>query len=179
MSSAPLPLNSTAASLLGFLLDGPKTGWDLVRAIEGSVGYFWNVTRSQVYRELKTLAAEGYVAEKHAGTRDKVPYAITAAGKTAFGAWIAREPGADTVRSPLVLTVFFGRRLPPELLRRYLEKARLEHSARLDEYRKLQESGEGDDEYQLATLRLGIAYERTLLDWIQALPWIKAKQSRK
>ena len=59
-------LNATATSLLGFLLDGPKTGWDLVQAVEGSVGYFWNITRSQVYRELETLAAQGYVTEKRA-----------------------------------------------------------------------------------------------------------------
>src|SRR2546423_5398362 len=46
-------LNSTAASLLGFLETyGPMSGYDIVGMVEGSIGYFWNVTRSQVYREL-------------------------------------------------------------------------------------------------------------------------------
>ena len=41
-------LNPTAASVLGFLSGGTKTGWDLMQAIDNSVGYFWNVTRSPV-----------------------------------------------------------------------------------------------------------------------------------
>ncbi len=166
-------LNATAASLLGFLHDGPKTGWDLVEAIEGSVGYFWNVTRSQVYRELKTLAAEGYVTEKRAGARDKVPYAITTAGKQAFSVWIAGEPAPDIMRLPLVLTVFFGRNVPPDLLRRHLEKARVEHARRLDEYRRIEAEGLPEDEFQLSTLELGIAYEEAFLGWLSKLPWMK------
>ena len=170
-------LNATAASLLGFLVDGPKTGWDLVESVEASVGYFWNITRSQVYRELKTLAAAGYVTEKRAGVRDKVPYAITAAGKAAFAAWIAREPGPDLLRLPLVLTVFFGRSVPPDLLRGYLERARHERLARLAEYRNVKAEKRTEDEYHLAALELGIAYEETLLAWIEKLPWRRAPKS--
>jgi DNA-binding PadR family transcriptional regulator len=167
-------LNATAASLLGFLHKRPETGWDLVEAVEASVGYFWNVTRSQVYRELKTLAAEGYVTAKRAGVRDKVPYAITAAGKAAFADWLAREPGPEIMRLPIVVTVFFGRHLPPELLRRYLEKARIEHRGRLDEYRRMKAEGVPDaDEFQLSTLELGIQYEEAMLGWLEKLPWIR------
>jgi DNA-binding PadR family transcriptional regulator len=166
-------LNATAASLLGFLHDGPKTGWDLVEAIECSVGYFWNVTRSQVYRELKTLAEQGYVTEKRAGARDKVPYAITTAGRHAFAVWIAREPGPDTLRLPLVLTVFFGRHVPPELLRRYVQKARIEHRERLDAYRKLEGEGTPGDEFQRSALEVGIAYEEAVLGWLEKLSWLE------
>ena len=176
-------LNATAASVLGFLLQGPKTGWDLVSAIENSVGYFWNVTRSQVYRELKTLAMQGFVEEKNAGTRDKVPYAITTAGRAAFSAWIAEEPAQDILRLPLVLTVFFGKEVNPALLRRYLEKARLEHLARLDAYAKLRasfEEGKDDiDPFARSTLDLGTAYEKTMIAWIEGLPWFKAPRSAK
>lgn len=167
-------LNATAASLLGFLHKGPETGWDLVQAVEASVGYFWNVTRSQVYRELKALAAQGYVTAKRAGVRDKVPYVITAAGKVAFAAWLAKEPGPELLRMPIVVTVFFGRHLPPELLRRHLEKARVEHRGRLDEYARMKADGVPEaDEFQLSTLELGIAYEGAVLGWLGKLPWIK------
>jgi DNA-binding PadR family transcriptional regulator len=167
MSSADL--NATAASLLGFLYGGPKTGWDLVQAVEGSVGYFWNITRSQVYRELKTLAERDLVAERSAGARDKVPYAITAKGRQAFDEWIAREPGPSIMRMPLVLSIFFGRHLDPALLHRYIEKARLEHVARLEEYEAMRP--EVDDEFRQATLDLGITYEKTVIAWLEGLPW--------
>lgn len=177
-------LNATAASLLGFLHDAPKTGWDLVEAIESSVGHFFNVTRSQVYRELKTLAAAGYVTVGEAGPRDRLPYAITPEGERAFAEWVATEPGDDILRMPIVVRVFFGATVPPDVLRRHLAAARVVHERRLAEYEELRKRGAWDDAtgpFQLKTLELGIAYEKTLLAWFDSLPWLdtpKARRSR-
>ena len=55
-------LNPTAATLLGFLHRGRMTGWDLAQMAEMVIGDFWNVTRSQVYRELRTLEGLDLVA---------------------------------------------------------------------------------------------------------------------
>jgi DNA-binding PadR family transcriptional regulator len=165
-------INATAASLLGFLhCYGPNTGWDLVQAIEGSVGYFWNVTRSQVYRELKTLAEAGLVSVGEAGPRDRLPYALTPAGKRAFLAWLARTPGEELLRMPMVVTVFFGRDLDPALLRRHLQEARLSHQKRLAEYQRI--APDVVEPFQRAALDLGLAYEQTVLGWLDGLPWIK------
>ena len=65
-------LNPTAASLLGYLDLGPLTGWDLDQWVRSSIGNFWNVTRSQIYRELRTLTELGYVEAGEAGRRDRV-----------------------------------------------------------------------------------------------------------
>jgi DNA-binding PadR family transcriptional regulator len=164
-------LNPTAASLLGFLYARPLTGWDLVAAVERSVGYFWNVTRSQVYRELKTLEAAGLLALGEAGPRDRTPYAITPAGRAAFDAWIARAPGPELLRFPVVLTVFFGDHVEPALLGQFLRATRAEHQAKLDEYERIHP--EVTEEFPRATLDLGIAYERTVIAWIDGLPWTK------
>ena len=52
-------LNSTAAALLGLLRQhGPMTGGDLVRTAETVIGEYWPLTRSQIYRELTTLAGD-------------------------------------------------------------------------------------------------------------------------
>ncbi|MBM0238750.1 PadR family transcriptional regulator [Micromonospora sp. ATA32] len=71
------PLNATAASLLGFLHDGPMTGWDLVTVAEQRIGAFWSLTQSQVYRELTAMAAAGLVRAGERGPRDRQPYEIT------------------------------------------------------------------------------------------------------
>ena len=55
------PLNATAASLLGFLHEGPMTGWDLVERAQERIGDFWTVTRSQVYRELAAMASDALI----------------------------------------------------------------------------------------------------------------------
>jgi DNA-binding PadR family transcriptional regulator len=172
MSSTASELNATAASLLGFLLSGPCTGWDLVQAVEGSIGNFWNVTRSQVYRELRTLEAQGLVEAGETGPRDRRPYAVTEAGRQAFRNWIAREPGDAVIRFPLLLSVFFGEHVDPPVLRRYLALHRAQHEQRLAEYEQLHEAiGDLEEErFPVYALRFGIEYERAVLRWLDALP---------
>lgn len=167
-------LNATAASLLGFLHDGPKTGWDLQQAVEASIGNFWNVTRSQVYRELKTLATAALVTAGKTGERDRVPYMITKAGKKAFAKWIGREPEAGIMRMPLVVTVFFGSHVDPAKLRKSLQAARLEHETRRDGYVMVRPFVE--EPFHRATLELGIASEETWIKWLDGLPWITEGQ---
>ena len=106
-------LNATAASLLGFLHEGPMTGWDLVATAQRRIGDFWSLTQSQVYRELSAMAAAGLVEAGERGARDRRPYAITDAGRKAFAEWIDREPGPELIRFPLLLTVMFGRHVAP------------------------------------------------------------------
>ncbi len=165
-------LNATAASVLGFLHQGPQTGWDLVQTVEGSIGSFWNVTRSQVYRELRTLEEQGLVEAGETGARERRPYAITDAGRAAFRAWIAREPGPDVIRMPMLLTVFFGEHVDPKLLARHLTLQRIQHQQQLAGYEALHAQLEGQPgiEWPVQALRFGIEYERAVLRWMEQLP---------
>src|ERR1035441_9620557 len=52
--------NRTAYVLLGLLSIEPnQSGYDLRKAIESSVGYFWGESYGQIYPTLKRLAAGG------------------------------------------------------------------------------------------------------------------------
>ena len=170
-----ITLNATAMSLLGFLHEGPLTGWSLVATAQEEIGDFWSVTQSQVYRELATMARLGLVEAGERGPRDRRPYAITDAGRKAFREWLSVEPGAETIRFPLLLTVLFGRYLPAGRLGAFVDAHRAVHSGRRDGYqehlRELEEAPRGKvDPYALATLRFGLAYETMVLDWMTALP---------
>src|SRR5438552_4084126 len=161
-------LNPTAASLLGFLEYGPMTGWDLDAWVRISIGNFWNVTRSQIYRELRDLTERGYAEAGPAGPRDRTPYTITPAGKEAFREWLGGDPGPDIIRSRLLLTVFFGDRLEPERLRQVLADHRRQHQAQLDGYRTIQQGLSGQ-RFVEATLRYGIAHEEHVVQWLEEL----------
>lgn len=163
-------INPTAASLLGFLHRGPMSGWDLEKAIEVSVGHFWNVTRSQIYRELKSLEASGLIEPGVAGPRDKRPFRITAAGRSAFRRWIARDLDSEPVRVPLLLRIFFGRQLEPERLDELIKLERERIEQELDGYRTLEQAMGGNDPYGLATLRHGILHDEAKLRWMDELP---------
>jgi len=170
---ADRPLNATAASLLGFLHEGPKTGWDLVATAQARIGDFWTLTRSQVYRELAAMATAGLVEAHERGRRDRQPYAITEAGRAAFAAWVQQDPGPETIRFPLLLTTVFGSHLPPDLLATFVRRHRDAHVARLAGYEQLHArlaDGGPKDPYQMATLTFGLAYERAVLAWFEELP---------
>ncbi|HEY3009163.1 MAG TPA: PadR family transcriptional regulator [Micromonosporaceae bacterium] len=163
-------LNATAASLLGFLHDGPLTGWDLVVVAEQRIGDFWSLTQSQVYRELSAMADAGLVEAGERGRRDRRPYAITPAGRAAFAAWVDREPGPETIRFPLLLTVLFGRHVAPERLATFVARHRAVHAERLAGYERDRAGVAAADPYAAATLEFGIGYERAVLAWFDALP---------
>ncbi len=171
----PHPLNPTAASLLGFLHHGPMTGWDLAATAETAIGNFWSLTRSQVYRELATMAEAGLVDAQPAGPRDRRPYRLTDAGRNAFAAWIDREPGPENIRFPLLLTIEFGRHLEPQRLAAFVHAHRADHARRLARYEAMQRAADAVQAdqgapYALATLHFGIAYERAALAWFDELP---------
>ena len=174
------PLNATAASLLGFLHDGPLTGWDLVTRAQAVIGNFWSLTQSQVYRELADMAGAGLVEAGERGRRDRQPYTLTEAGRKAFAEWIEQDPGPETVRFPLLLTLAFGRHLPPGRLEEFLARHRAAHESRLASYEQRQAAahaaGAKADPFALATLEFGLGYERAVLDWLDRLPAVLGRR---
>lgn len=165
------PLNATAASLLGFLHDGPMTGWDLVATAQRRIGRFWSLTRSQVYRELTAMSGAGLIEAGDPGPRDRRPYALTEAGREAFGRWVLEEPGPGTIRLPLLLMIRLGQHLPADRLATVVREHQAAHADRLAEYERTHaEHAAQLDPYAKATLEFGLAYERAVLDWFEGLP---------
>ena len=103
------------------------------------------------------------------GVRDRVPFSLTPAGRAAFATWIRRPPGAEQIRFPLLLTLWFGRHLEPAILAEFVEQSRQEHDRRRTLYEALEPSVGTDDPSRRAVLRFGIAYERAVLGWLDEL----------
>jgi DNA-binding PadR family transcriptional regulator len=163
--SRVVELNATQGSLLGFLYDDPKTGWDLVREIEAGLGRFWNVTSSHVYRELRQLERSGLVTGGQPGARDRRPFAITPAGRRAFKRWIGEPPGHEQIRFPLLVKLWFARHVDADRLEAFFEAAAKDHEERLSLYRDVERSLDpGDD--RTTVVRFGIAYEQAVLEWL-------------
>jgi DNA-binding PadR family transcriptional regulator len=173
-SQEEVQVNSTAASLLGLLdsCGGEVTGGDLVRIAQARIGAFWNLTRSQVHRELAALATQGHVKVVARGPRESRLYAITETGRRVYRSWLADHLPDETVRVPLLLAVSFGRSLPRGRLRRILDDSETEHRERLEGYQALdaQLEEQGADAFARATLSFGLHYEEAVLRWFAALP---------
>jgi len=171
-------LNSTQAALLGLLrkhgpiTGGEMTGGELVRAAKLVIGDYWTITRSQVYRELGVLAAQGLLAAGLPGPREARPFRLTEAGEAAFLAWLGQEPGEDTVRLPILLSVLFGGALPQSRLAEILDGYESRHRERLDRYRTLDAelASAKVDLHSRATLSFGIFHEEAVVRWLESLP---------
>lgn len=164
-------LNSTAAALLGMLHDGPQSGWDLARRAELTIGDFWRVTQSQVYRELAGLADKGLAKMDAPEARDRRTYRVTAAGRRAFAKWLRQPPAREQIRMPLLLTMHFAQHLPRHQLDGFLDTHRAAHEQRLAYYEQLRATADDTeaDPYVLATLEFGLAHERAVLEWFARL----------
>lgn len=142
-----------------------------MQAAERRLGPYWSMTRSQVYRELPSLAEHGYVRLGKPGPRASQPYAITASGKRAFARWLAEPPGRDAIRNSVALRVAFGGQQSANQLKALYEGANEHHSVALAMARdQAKEARKEGDSYGAAALDFAVAYHKAALSWLKVAP---------
>jgi DNA-binding PadR family transcriptional regulator len=107
-NSESMGLSATSAALLGQLAWREQSTYELVKAMGGNVRFFWPRAESHVYREVKRLTAAGLAsaAAGATGRRPRTTYRITAAGRAALAAWLARPAGGVALEHEPLLRVF-------------------------------------------------------------------------
>jgi DNA-binding PadR family transcriptional regulator len=161
-------VNATAAALLGLLHNGPMTGGQLVATAGEQYGSFFSVTRSQVYRELPGLAEAGLLKLGKQGPRASQQYAITAAGRRAFKAWLIGGGGSDALRSPLVLRLLSAATLTPRQRVELIDGSRAAYTDRLTSARAVAR-GEADP-YRKAVADFAVAHLRAMIKLLDSIP---------
>ena len=160
-------------ALLTALVEQPGSGSDLAGRFDRSIGYFWQATHQQIYRELARLEEAGWVESLPAelGRGRKRAYCILPAGREELGRWlrepVAPQPLRDEMMVRLRAEAAMGASssLADEMRRRlplHLEK--------LDTYRMIEARDFSADTPDRATalrhlvLQAGIAYESYWID---------------
>jgi PadR family transcriptional regulator, regulatory protein AphA len=125
-------LTATEGALLGMLAHGERSGYDLSRRVEDSIGYLWSPSRSQIYRVLPRLVDRGLARSREVeqrGRPDKALYALTPVGRRALRAWLEEAEDEPADRTVYPLKLFFCDFAPPQAAlaqlaayRRYLER---------------------------------------------------------
>lgn len=127
--------------LLGLLTVEPMSGYDLGQAIRASVGFFWNESYGQIYPNLKRLAAEGMVTaktERQEGKPDKRIYSITQNGRERLAEWLMVDPQPEVARNELLLKLFFGAQVSPEISIQHVERMVKRERAFLREFHRIE-----------------------------------------
>ena len=164
-------LSTTELSILGLLLAGERSGYDLKKAADAGVGYVWTAAKSHVYAVLPRLVAGGYATARTVTQErrpDKQVYRVTSKGEEAFLRWLEEpvdeRPGSQ---STFLLKVFFGGRMSREALVAHIERRRAYAAAKLAEFREIEEQirGEESEYFGYVTLRSGLAQAEMWIRW--------------
>jgi DNA-binding PadR family transcriptional regulator len=167
--------NRTAYVILGMLSIEPSgSGYEIRKAIESTVGYFWGESFGQIYPTLKRLAAEGLIEpckSESAVKKQRQEYSLTAAGRACLREWLALPFQNDPPRNEFLLKLFFGREAAPGVaishVRELQERNRhmLAALEEIDIMAKTQQSQNPNKPYWMLTLGMGMALTRAALDW--------------
>lgn len=159
--------------MLGLLAQvGPLNGNALSRRARDIIGDFWTLTRSQVYRELRTLEKNNYVHAGPLGPRSSRDISITEAGLAALDEWLNAASLEEVIRVPLLLTIRFGNDLAPERLRNVIDDFAQRHRTKASFYDHAEARlrASRSDRFELATVRFGQLFERAVSEWLSELP---------
>jgi DNA-binding PadR family transcriptional regulator len=165
-------LTTAEAVTLGLLAEEKeRSGYDLLKRAEGSVGHIWLPAKSQLYATLPRLVDAGLARRRDVRQErrpDKQVYRLTADGKQSLRTWL--EHPMPRSWDELLLKVFFARFASAEALLVQLDEYRQRQEAELEEYLAIERAiaGEPGKRHGYLTLRYGIALMRSRLAWLDA-----------
>lgn len=168
----------TRYAVLGALSHGPMSGYDVKSALEATVGHFWQESFGQIYPILRQLVSEGLATvdtERTPRHPERYVYSVTPQGLAELNRWLAEPVGhQQRPRHELLLKLFFGANLPPEVTLGLVERHREEVEALLGLYGEIEaellrvpvEDAQARP-FWLATLRYGQLTAQATLRWCE------------
>ncbi len=175
-------------ALLGLINYQPSTGYDLKNKFQKSIHFFWNAALPHIYRSLKQMENQGWIAstiEQQSRKPNRKVYKITGEGKKELLHWLAEPPEELEMRHTMLVKVFFGKQLPPERFAEHLKNWREYNENLLKQYETvampvIQRQSEKasyaeDSHYWGLSLDYGIRHARMAIEWCdQALKGMEA-----
>ena len=174
-----MELQNTTAAVLGMVSLGARSGYEIRRAAERSVRFFWALGPPQIYAELKRLEEAGLIAGRDdaRGSRARRVFELTPAGTEALRAWVAHDtaaPGSLELRDPELLRLFFADAAGPEAAARLVAGMRERSRLALDQFRREIEPAaartrEAGAEHPEHVARFGRELHEFIVDWCDRL----------
>ncbi|MEB3766299.1 PadR family transcriptional regulator [Acinetobacter sp. MD2] len=174
---------SLAHVLLTSLLEKPSTGFELARRFDHSMGYFWQASHQQIYRELKQMLKKDWISitPDITSTRSKT-YQVEQLGRIALTEWLSQHSAPAQVRDDLMVRLRAEAQLGGNQLLQELEQHLNIHRQTLNIYQQIFAKDFTRAAPKQRTLfihrmilELGIQMEQTWIDWLENLiPQLKS-----
>lgn len=162
-------------ALLTALAERTGSGSELAARFDKSIGYFWQATHQQIYRELARLEEAGFIESlPEESTRGrKRAYRILPAGKKELKRWIVQDHEPAGMRDELMVRIRAEAAIGPTGLDKQIRQRRASHEEKLAHYRGIESRDfpasvpQGrETALQHHVLKAGIRFE---LNWIEFL----------
>ena len=174
--------------LLTSLLEKPSTGIDLGRRFDRSMGFFWNATHQQIYRELSQMLEKGWIStlENDDTNSRKKTYQVEQAGRIALAEWMLEQSPPAQLREELMVRLRAEAQLGGDTTLPELERHLLLHQEKLKTYQAIfnKDFAAADDNNRTLyihkmILQLGIDLEIGWIHWLDTIiPRLKQFQQQ-
>ena len=151
----------------------PMTGYAVRAAIRDQLGFFWSESFGQIYPTLSELVKEGAIEKREGPRARSSTFALTPLGRDRLASMLAEPDQPVPRRNGLLLRLFFGHTLGPEVCRSLLERTRDEATELVETYRAVRAEIEADPEYPehraywLITVSAGEHTARATVAWAE------------
>ncbi|MCO8041710.1 PadR family transcriptional regulator [Acinetobacter bohemicus] len=169
---------SLAHVLLTSLIEKPSTGIELARRFDRSMGFFWNATHQQIYRELNAMLGKGWIStlkEENAQSRKKT-YQVERLGREELTSWMLEQSPPAQLREELMVRLRAEAQLGGNSTLPELERHLKLHKEKLKTYQQIfakdfAQADENDRTLYIhkMILQLGIDQETGWIHWLEQL----------
>lgn len=162
-------LTPTSHLVLGLVrILQPCTSYEMKQLVKLSIGMFWSFPHSQLYAEPARLVEDGLLDEEQEESgRRRRRFRLTPDGEAVLDAWLA-TPAEEIgeLRDEGLLKLFFSGRSSPATVGELARARQDAHEDRIEFLTALRdEVGDRADAAQLATLELGLRWDRTAAEF--------------
>jgi DNA-binding PadR family transcriptional regulator len=166
---------SLSHAILVCIADEPMTGYELAKRFDNSVGFFWRANHQQIYKELRAMGDNGWIAGAtitQESRPNKTIFSITSHGKKALFEWSGFPSEPPSIKENFLLKFYALETIDLSALKVQVDDRLELHRQRLSLYEKIL-----DRHYQhestlsrsqtgrLLGLKAGLIAERGWITW--------------
>lgn len=98
-----------AHAIMTALIDDDLSGYELAKAFDVSLGFFWRASHQQIYQELRKLADKGWLNKREvnqSGKPNKIVYGLTRSGRESLADWVYKESRVQESKDDLLIKLY-------------------------------------------------------------------------
>ncbi|WP_100486382.1 PadR family transcriptional regulator [Sporolactobacillus pectinivorans] len=163
--------NKSLYALLGILMFGPHTGYDIKQRIEQRLSHFWHESYGQIYPNLKRLVELGWatLTDELVSGRSRKIYTITKLGQIKFHEWMNQPLSPPSPeKNEMLLRLYFGQNQSIEENRQLIRNYREQMEEIRSVFHTIQNQlgvAEGEPAYGRMTLGFGMHVVEAITNW--------------